>query len=32
MAERELLMYPVSRKGDDVVVNLEKELTYNYDD
>lgn len=32
MAERELLMYPVSLKGDDVVVNLEKELTYNYDD
>jgi hypothetical protein len=25
-------MYPLSRKGDDVVVNLEKELTYNYDD
>lgn len=32
MAERELLMYPVSRKGDDIEVNLEKELAYDYDE
>ena len=32
MAERELLMYPVAKKGDSIEVNLEKELTYNYDD
>lgn len=32
MAERELLKYPVSKDGDTVLVNLEKELTYNYDD
>ena len=32
MAERELLLYPVAKKGDSIEVNLEKELTYNYDD
>lgn len=32
MAERELLMYPVSKNGSDVMVNLESELVYNYDD
>ena len=32
MAERELLMYPVSRNGDDVLVDVECELVYDYDD
>lgn len=32
MAERELLLYPVSKNGDDVLVNLERELIYDYDD
>jgi len=32
MAERELLMYPVSMNGTDVMVDLEKELVYDYDD
>jgi toluene monooxygenase system ferredoxin subunit len=31
-AERDLLMYDVKRQGDDILVNLEKELTYEYDD
>ena len=32
MAERELLLYPVSKDGDDVLVDLETELVYDYDD
>ena len=32
MAERELLMYPVSKNGSDVMVDLANELVYNYDD
>jgi toluene monooxygenase system ferredoxin subunit len=32
MAERELLLYPVSKDGDDVLVDLERELVYDYDD
>lgn len=32
MAERELLLYPIKQDGDAILVNLEKELAYNYDD
>ena len=32
MAERELLMYPVSRNGDDVLVDVERKLDYDYDE
>lgn len=32
MAERELLLYPVAKDGDDVLVDLERELVYDYDD
>ena len=32
MAERELLLYPVKTEGADVLVDLEKELVYSYED
>jgi hypothetical protein len=32
MAERELLMYPVSKNGKDVLVDVERELVYDYDE
>ena len=32
MAERPLLMYPVSREGDDLWIEIEQELVYDYDE
>ena len=32
LAEKPLLMYEVRRDGDDVMVRIEQELTYDYDD
>lgn len=32
LAEKSLLMYEVRREGDDVLVLIEQELTYDYDD
>jgi toluene monooxygenase system ferredoxin subunit len=31
MAEKPLLLYPVRREGDDVLIDLEEELIYEYD-
>ena len=32
LAERPLLLYPVRREGDEIWIDFERELTYDYDD
>jgi toluene monooxygenase system ferredoxin subunit len=32
MAEKKLLLYPVSREGDDVWIEIDQELAYDYDE
>jgi len=31
-AEKDLLMYEIKREGDDILINLEKELEYEYEE
>jgi hypothetical protein len=32
MAEKPLLLYPVTREGDEVWIDIERELAYDYDE
>lgn len=32
MAEKPLLLYPIERRGDELHVDIERELAYDYDD
>ena len=32
MTEKPLLMYEVKKEGSEILINLEKELTYDYDE